>query len=153
LDAAHFRQRAARAREMAQSGDDIQLSRMLLEVARELDAEAEAMESLGQEERRRFPRLGPPGGFLALLHVSGAEAVPVRIIDVSAGGARLRGNGLPALGSRVVLEVQGRVVRLEGRIVRARGSDAAMAFDPACSGDPALTRLLRSAAEMDRVRV
>jgi hypothetical protein len=138
---------------MAQSGDDIQLSRMLLEVARELDAEAEAMESLGQAERRRFPRVRPPGGFLALLHVSGAaEPVAVRIIDLSAGGARLRGIGLPVVGSRVVLEVQGRVVRLEGRIVRARGPDVAMAFDPACGGDPALNRLLRSAGAMDQAR-
>jgi hypothetical protein len=45
LDATHFRQRAAHAREMAQSGDDIRLSRMLLEVALDLDAEAEAIEA------------------------------------------------------------------------------------------------------------
>jgi hypothetical protein len=45
LDATHFRQRAARAREMAQSGDDLRLSRMLLDVAVDLDAEAEAMEA------------------------------------------------------------------------------------------------------------
>jgi hypothetical protein len=45
LDAIHFRQRAIHAREMAQSGDDIRLSRMLLEVALDLDAEAEAIEA------------------------------------------------------------------------------------------------------------
>jgi hypothetical protein len=45
LDATHFRQRAASAREMAQSGDDLQLSRMLLDVASDLDAEAEAIEA------------------------------------------------------------------------------------------------------------
>jgi hypothetical protein len=45
LDATHFRQRAASAREMAQSGDDLQLSRMLLDVASDLDAEAEAIET------------------------------------------------------------------------------------------------------------
>jgi len=45
LDANHFRQKAAQAREMAQSGDDIRLSRMLLEVAIELDAEADAIEA------------------------------------------------------------------------------------------------------------
>lgn len=45
MDATHFRQRAARAREMAQSGEDIRLSRMLLEVAHDLDAEAAAIEA------------------------------------------------------------------------------------------------------------
>lgn len=45
MDSTHFRQRAARAREMAQFGDDLRLSRMLLDVAVELDAEAAAMEA------------------------------------------------------------------------------------------------------------
>ena len=45
LNANHFRQRAARARELAQSGDDIRLSRMLLEVAFDMDAEADAIEN------------------------------------------------------------------------------------------------------------
>ncbi|MEA2742787.1 MAG: hypothetical protein QOG25_1158, partial [Acetobacteraceae bacterium] len=43
MNASHFRQRAARAREMAQFGDDIRISQMLLEVAQEMDAEAETI--------------------------------------------------------------------------------------------------------------
>jgi hypothetical protein len=65
LDATHFRQRAARARELAQSGDDIRLSRMLLDVAVDLDAEAEAIEAemtqentgFGRNRRARLPRV------------------------------------------------------------------------------------------------
>lgn len=45
MDATHFRQRAARARELAQSGDDMRLSRMLLEVASDLEAEADSIEA------------------------------------------------------------------------------------------------------------
>lgn len=45
MNAAHFRKRAATARELAKSGDDLRLSRMLLEVAEDLEAEAEAMEA------------------------------------------------------------------------------------------------------------
>jgi hypothetical protein len=45
LNAAHFRERAATARDLAKSGDDLRLSRMLLEVAHDLEAEAEAMEA------------------------------------------------------------------------------------------------------------
>jgi hypothetical protein len=45
LNAAHFRKRAATARELAKSGDDMRLSRMLLEVAHDLEAEAEAMDA------------------------------------------------------------------------------------------------------------
>jgi hypothetical protein len=45
LDAKYFRERAARARELAQSGEDMRLSQMLLEVAMDLEAEAEAIEA------------------------------------------------------------------------------------------------------------
>lgn len=61
MDATHFRQRAARARELAQSGDDVRLSRMLLDVAADLDAEAEAIESemmTGHGGPHRAPRAG-----------------------------------------------------------------------------------------------
>ncbi len=46
MNAGHFRQRAAKAREMAQTGGDFRLSRMLLDVAQDLDAEAEAIEGI-----------------------------------------------------------------------------------------------------------
>jgi hypothetical protein len=155
LDAAHFRQRAARAREMAQSGDDVRLSRMLLEVALDLDAEADAMETGSTAERRRFPRFRRPRIYEALLHLIGpyTDPRPVQIVDLSAGGANFRTDSAPTPGSRVVLEVLGRALRLDGTILRARGTDAAMAFDPASSADPGLSRLLQSEALMERVRV
>jgi hypothetical protein len=155
LDAAHFRKRAARAREMAQSGDDVQLSRMLLEVALDLDAEADAMETRLVSERRRFPRVRRPGIYEALLHMIGAETDPrpVQIIDLSTGGAKFRTDSVPTPGSRVILELLGRALRLDGTILRSRGTDAAMAFDPASSADPGLSRLLQSEALMDWVGV
>jgi hypothetical protein len=155
LDAAHFRKRAARAREMAQSGDDVRLSRMLLEVALDLDAEADAMETGSATERRRFPRLRWPGIYEALLHMIGPhmDPKPVQIIDLSAGGAKFRTDSAPTPGSRVVLEVLGRALHLDGTILRTRGTDAAMVFDPASSADPGLSRLLQSEALMERVRV
>ena len=68
LDAAHFRQRAARARELAQSGDDLRLSRMLLDVAIDLDAEAEAIEAeMAQDHHRPVRRRR------ALVSVTGAD--------------------------------------------------------------------------------
>ncbi len=45
MDALHFRRKAAEARELAKSGDDVRLAEMLLELARELDAEADAIEA------------------------------------------------------------------------------------------------------------
>lgn len=45
MDAKHFRNRAAKAREMARAGDDVRLAEMLLEVALDLEAEAEAIEA------------------------------------------------------------------------------------------------------------
>jgi hypothetical protein len=154
LDAAHFRNRATRAREMAQSGDDVQLSRMLLEVALDLDAEAEAMEADGATERRGFQRVRHPGIHEALLHITGptTDPRPVHIIDLSAGGAKFRIDSTPPPGSRVILELPGCALRLDGTILRTRGFDAAMAFDPASSANPALSQLLRSNPMTDHSR-
>ena len=152
MDAAHFRQRAAHAREMAQSGDDVRLSRMLLEVALDLDAEAEAMEINSLTERRRTPRTHEI--YAALLHVIDprTDPTPVQILNLSIGGAKFRADNAPAPGSRVILELPARTLRLDGTIVRARGVDAAMVFDPSSSADPALSRLLTSETVADRVR-
>ena len=154
MDAAHFRQRAAHAREMAQSGDDVRLSRMLLEVALDLDAEAEAMEINSLTERRRAPRTHGREVSEALLHMidSRVDPTPVQILNLSISGAKFRADNAPAPGSRVMLELPARTLRLDGTIVRARGVDAAMVFDPASSADPALGRLLTSETTADRVR-
>jgi hypothetical protein len=154
LDATHFRQRAAHAREMAQSGDDMRLSRMLLEVALDLDAEADAMEAGRGSERRNFPRARPSDIQEGLLHLphSDAEARPVEIINLSVGGAKFRGARMQAPGSKVVLELPDHGLRLDGTILRTRGAEAAMVFDPDTSADPALRSLVRSQTRADPVR-
>ena len=153
MDATHFRQRAARAREMAQSGDDFRLSRMLLEVAADLDAEADAIEADIQAERRTLPRVRPHDCYEALLYGNdrNTDGQQVHIVNLSAGGARFRGDDAPSLGSRVVLELPDHAVRLSGTIIRQRGIDTAMVFDPAVRGDPDLSRLL-SASQGDRLQ-
>jgi hypothetical protein len=50
LDALHFRKSAARARIMAQNGDDVRISRMLLQLADEMDAEADLIEAEAQAQ-------------------------------------------------------------------------------------------------------
>jgi len=154
LDAAHFRQRAARAREMAQSGDDMRLSRMLLEVALDLDAEADAMEADHSPDRRSAPRGRPADMQEGLLHPvhSDAEARTVEIVNLSAGGAKVRGARMQSAGSRVVLELPGHGIRLDGTILRTRGAEAALIFDPESSADPALRNFLRSQTHADSVR-
>ncbi len=151
-DATHFRKRAAHAREMAQSGDDIRLSRMLLEVALDLDAEAEAMESGTIATRRGLSQRRPLPFHGALLHATGqnADPQPVHIINLSGSGARLRTDDAPPPGSKVILELTSHGVRVEGTILRRRGAEAAMAFEPSSCDDPALSRLLRSEAEADQ---
>jgi hypothetical protein len=49
LDAAHFRHRAERARELARTGEDVRLTQMLLQVAAEMDAEADAIEATAKK--------------------------------------------------------------------------------------------------------
>ena len=73
MDATHFRQRAARARELAQSGDDIRLSRMLLDVAADLDAEAEAIEAEIAQEQDGFGRRRRAGLSEVLLSITGLD--------------------------------------------------------------------------------
>lgn len=156
MDAAHFRQRAARARELAQSGDDIRLSRMLLEVALDLDAEAEAMETGSASDRRSVEVMRETGPFDALLYEAGARTngKPVWIIDLSLGGARFRADTPQSPGSQVTLELRDHSVRLDGAISRVRGLEAAMVFRPDPRSDPAFSRLLRSDFPMEHpVRV
>ena len=49
MDALHFRKRAEQARELARDGDDMRLTQLLLALADDMDAEAEAMDA--DEER------------------------------------------------------------------------------------------------------
>jgi hypothetical protein len=128
---------------------------MLLEVAVELDAEAEAMETSDRADRRGSPRAHRPDIHEALLHMIGplTDPRPVQITNLSIGGAKFRTDSAPTPGSRVILELPDNGLRLDGTILRARGADAAMVFDPASSADPALSRLLRSEAAAERVRV
>ncbi len=49
MDALHFRKRAEQARELARDGEDMRLTQLLLALADDMDAEAEAMDA--DEER------------------------------------------------------------------------------------------------------
>jgi hypothetical protein len=147
LDATHFRQRAAHAREMAQSGEDLRLSKMLLDVALDLDAEAEAIEAqAAAKERRGFARLRLSGIQGALLHASNADSdpTPVQIVNLSMGGAKLRAEHPQTVGNKVTLEVPCQGLQLDGTILRVRGREASIAFEPVSRDDPGLNHLLRT---------
>lgn len=49
MDARHFRYRAERARELACSGEDPRLAQMLLQVAFDMEAEAEVIEAASRQ--------------------------------------------------------------------------------------------------------
>jgi hypothetical protein len=146
VDATHFRQRAAHAREMAQSGEDLRLSRMLLDVALDLEAEAEAIEAQTAQERRGFARVHMRGIEGGLLHFSDASQgpTPVQIVNLSRSGAKLRSEYPPTAGNKVTLELPCQGLNLNGTILRVRGRDASMAFEPVTCDDPGLNRLLRT---------
>jgi hypothetical protein len=136
---------------------------MLLEVAVDLDAEAEAIEAgnlaaspashpLNPPDLSRFDVDRPDLG--ALLHMAGpyAETRPAQLLNLSIGGARFRVDRPQTPGSRVTLELPAHAIRLDGSILRARGMDAAMIFDPSCRTDPDLSRLLGCRPLTERVR-
>ncbi|WP_158921223.1 PilZ domain-containing protein [Acidisphaera sp. S103] len=122
---------------------------MLLEVALDLDAEAEEMETGDHGVRRRACR---PEVHAALLHMIDlpTDPRPVQVTNLSIGGAKFRTDNALTPGSRVILELPDSALRLDGTILRAGGVDAAMAFDPASSADPALSQLLHAACPGDR---
>jgi hypothetical protein len=45
MDALHFRKRARQARELARDGEDMRLTQLLLAMADDMDAEAEAIDA------------------------------------------------------------------------------------------------------------
>jgi hypothetical protein len=147
LDATHFRNRAARARELAKAGEDPRLAQMLLEVAVDLDAEAEAIDA----EQRDAARLRPEPALGAVLSaVDGAVGIlPVQIIDISLSGAKFRAPDWHDPGSSVVLQFPTLGLHLEGTIVRTGNSETAMEFDIPSRSAPGLARLLRSDDHMD----
>ena len=146
MDATHFRRRAASAREMAQSGEDIRLSQMLLDVAIDLEAEAAAIDAAEITEKRRFHRMRRMEIQGAVLHLIGLDhqTWPVRVVNLSAGGASVRIEHIPTPGSEVILELPNHALHLNGVIVRVRGMDVAIVFDAASSADPRLDRALRA---------
>jgi hypothetical protein len=98
LDAAHFRQRAAHAREMAQSGEDFRLAVMLLDVAIDLDAEAEAIEAEAAQQRHRPNWAGLQAATLHSAPANG-DGIPVQFVDTTSGGATL-GSACPQASQR-----------------------------------------------------
>ena len=151
MDANHFRQRAAHAREMATSGEDPRLSQMLLEVARELDVEADSIEAEVATERRQFSR--QPGqelaGKLIGLADTGGTPQTVQVINISRGGAKLRTEHFCKQGSDVILNLPAERLSLYGRIIRTAGFEAGMAFEPASTRDPALNCYLQRRSDTD----
>jgi hypothetical protein len=128
---------------MAQFEDDLRLSRVLLKVAEDLEAEADAMDEEGRE-RRAFAWLRQIEMFGTLSSGFASEAALVQITDLSVGGAKIRfgGNGEPAQGD-VVLALPGLGLFLKGTILRTPGAEAAMMFDPTISADPCLAWFLQ----------
>ena len=118
---------------------------MLLDVAVDLDAEAEAIEAKTLSEQRAFPRQRPEGIKDGLLHTQSGQihSLPVQIVNMSLGGAKIRADGRQQQGDRIMLEVPSHGLRLNGTILRVRGSEAAVMFDAATRNDPRLNRLLR----------
>jgi PilZ domain len=119
---------------------------MLLEVALDLDAEADAIEAQAASERRGYARLRLGAIQDALLHASDAhrDPMPVQVVNLSRGGAKLRGELSQTVGNNVTLELPCQGLHLDGTIVRVRGREASMVFAPVTSESPGLNSLLRT---------
>jgi hypothetical protein len=122
LDASHFRRRAAIARELALTGEDVRLAQMLMELAADLDAEADTMEAEqagAVTARRQQDDMAIPGaipgalpGALPEVMPGPADKRPAQIIDLTLTGIKppeIRSGK----GSGVVLPFPGSGLRRE----------------------------------------
>lgn len=136
MNADHFRKRATDARVMARSGDDPRIAAMLLDLAKEMDAEAALIEAglSGDDGRASSSRVS---NIRALLHAPpGGPSRWLMLTALARGGARLRGSTEAVDGDEVILEVPRLDLRVFARVIHASGADIAVAF----AADPASRR-------------
>ena len=93
MDAAHFRHQAEHARAMAKLGDDPLLTQMLLDVACDLDAEADAIQAKASAASRKPDSPLAPGDRLGLAPV-GAFDLTIFAANTP-GAAPPRGHNAP----------------------------------------------------------
>ena len=105
---------------MAQLGQDLHLRHLLLEVSRDLEAEAALIEAGRTEDRREHSRIAM-GHRPAWLTVSDLRGPPLRceVVDLSQAGARVECPVRIAIGTPVELEPYADGPMLPGRVVRA----------------------------------
>jgi hypothetical protein len=130
LDASHFRQRAATARELAQAGDDRRLAKMLLELAIDLDAEAAAIEA--EQASAEALRSHPAG-----TRVNGGDRTVARIIDLTSSSAKSPTEARPGRFSAVVLPFPGCSIPQETTPVPSGADHAAAARETLSLAVPA----------------
>ena len=140
MNASYFRQRAAIARELAQAGDDRRLAQMLLELAIDLDAEAEAIEAeqASAEDRQ-------PAGATA----TGGDRAATRIIDLPPSGVKAPVEARPGCFSAVVLPFPGRSIPQEMTLLPAGAHPAAAAMNTLSLAVPAPAQPLSADRQAD----
>lgn len=127
MDASHFRQRAAIARELAQAGEDRRLAHMLLELAIDLDAEAEAIEA---EQARTADRHPASATAQASATAPDGNRAAAPIIDLTTPGVKSPVDTRPSRFSAVVLPFPARGLPQETTLPPAARHPAARATPP-----------------------
>jgi hypothetical protein len=142
LDASHFRQRAAIARELAQAGDDRRLAQMLLELAIDLDAEAEAIDA--EQASAEGQRSQPPG-----IMANGGDRAAARIIDLTPSGMKSPAEARPGRFSAMVLPFPGRSILQEATLLPSGTDHATAARDTLSPAVPAPAQPLPADKQAD----
>jgi hypothetical protein len=129
VDSQHFRRRAAEARALAKLGQDAKLASLLLEVAQDLDAEADVIDAGIYRERRDSTRF-PAARLSVSLRPLAADApeTNVELLDLSVSGARVRGDATPTVGTKLYLELRPWNLSLAATVMRATSGEVALAF-------------------------
>ena len=115
---------------MAGQGKDPHLTRLLRQVALDLEAEASMMEAGVPCERRAYGRVRAHdlGAIVQLVGASGPGA-RLTLVDLSRGGVRLRGTFSLRPGMAVTCVIPSLGACLTAKVVRVAGDQVALAFD------------------------
>ena len=128
MNADHFRKRAADARDMAGSGEDPRIAAMLLDLAKEMDAEAALIEAGLSHDGGAAPSCRTEN-IRAMLHAPPTRAPTwLALAELSIAGACLRGSTSAQVDDEVILEVPTLDLRIPGRVIHIGSAEVVVGF-------------------------
>ncbi|MBN8909020.1 MAG: PilZ domain-containing protein, partial [Rhodospirillales bacterium] len=148
MNAPELRRKAAEARTLAGTARDPAIHALLLELAADLETEADSQDG-DPLERRAHRRIPVEGPLVQIRRLDRPQVAFLTLADLSEGGAGLRGTLAWQVGTPVELSFLGGRTMLRGRIVRLVGRHVGVAFAAASGAALATAQLVLALSTED----